>query len=154
MNDCQCTGPGWCERHQMLKTTALVRMCKTNKKYWDAWESGAGPGRYSAVASAAGTAPAPDGGPGTELTRLLAKVGIKYTENCPCKDRSRIMDAWGTRKCRDSIPQIVVWMREEAQKRGLPFLDIAAKGMILMAIRRAEKKERARKSLSDTASAV
>jgi hypothetical protein len=76
-------------------------------------------------------------GPGAELTKLLATVGIHYTAGCKCRDRSKKMDAMGVQWCRDNIDTIVDWMGEEAKKRHLPFMRIAAKLMAKRAIRRA-----------------
>ena len=44
-NGCECTIPtgGFCERHGVEKTPGLVNRCKTNLKYWLAWEEGRGP---------------------------------------------------------------------------------------------------------------
>jgi hypothetical protein len=44
---CECTGAGFCERHQMNKSETLYSMCKgtancadCGRKYWTAWEKG------------------------------------------------------------------------------------------------------------------
>jgi hypothetical protein len=79
------------------------------------------------------------GGPGTELKRLLAKVGIKATENCPCNSRAAIMDAEGCDWCEANIDTIVGWLRQEASNRGLPFLDAAGRLLVKRAIRNARK---------------
>lgn len=79
-------------------------------------------------------------GPGTELKQLLAKIGIVATPGCDCNKRAAYMDAnplW----CEDNIDQIVGWLREEAAKRGLPFLDVAGRVLVRRAIANARRKD-------------
>lgn len=42
---CQCTGAGWCERHQVHKSANMVRLCQKRGAYWEAWEKGTGIGQ-------------------------------------------------------------------------------------------------------------
>lgn len=41
---CCCSGPGWCERHQIDKSETMFRHCQLDRsesiKYWRAWEQG------------------------------------------------------------------------------------------------------------------
>jgi hypothetical protein len=83
--------------------------------------------------------PAPPPGPGTELKKLLAKVGIIAAPNCSCNARAAEMDARGCDWCEENIDTIVGWLREEATKRGLPFLDAAGRLLVKRAIRNARK---------------
>lgn len=85
--------------------------------------------------------PAPAHGPGTELKKLLKKVGITASPNCSCNARARTMDQWGCDKCEENIDKIVGWLREEATKRKLPFVDIAGRMIIKRAIKMARKSE-------------
>jgi hypothetical protein len=91
------------------------------------------------------TPPAPTHGPGTELKKLLKKVGITASPNCSCNARARTMDQWGCDKCEENIDEIVGWLREEATKRKLPFVDIAGRMIIKRAIKMARKSEIASK---------
>ena len=77
------------------------------------------------------------GGPGTELKKLLKKIGLAEQSSCQCKSRAQQMDANGPQWCRDNLDTIVGWLREEAQKRSLPFLETGARLMVKLAIRRA-----------------
>lgn len=77
--------------------------------------------------------------PGTALTALLSRIGITYTPDCPCRSRAAIMDAWGCDECERRIDEIVGWLREEADKRGLPFLDAAGRMLVRRAIKNARK---------------
>lgn len=83
-------------------------------------------------------------GPGTELKKLLAKIGIKATPTCSCNKRAQVMDEKGVQWCKDNIDTIVGWLREEATKRKLPFVDMAGKMLVKRAISLAEKAEKKR----------
>lgn len=81
------------------------------------------------------------GGAGTELTKLLKFFGIESTEKgCKCKSRAAKMDKNGVEWCANNIEKILDWLKEEAQKRKLPFLRTAAKVIVLRAIRNARAK--------------
>lgn len=85
---------------------------------------------------------APLRGPGTELKKLLAKAGITATENCSCNSRARRMDENEAREpgwCEAHLDEIVGWLREEATKRKLPFLDAAGRMLVRRAIKNARR---------------
>jgi hypothetical protein len=77
------------------------------------------------------------GGPGTELKKLLGKIGLAEQASCQCNSRAQQMDANGPQWCRDNLDTIVGWLREEAERRGLPFVETGARLMVKLAIRRA-----------------
>jgi len=83
----------------------------------------------------------PQRGPGQELKKLLAgwpfRIGAK--PNCSCNARARTMDEKGIAWCEANIDTIVGWLREEATKRRLPFVDIAGRLLVKRAIRNARK---------------
>jgi len=79
------------------------------------------------------------GGPGTELKKLLKRVGITATPNCSCNARARTMDERGCDWCEQNLDEIVGWLREEAAKRGLPFIDMAGRMLIKRAITNARR---------------
>ena len=82
---------------------------------------------------------------GAELARLLSRFGINAEEKgCKCKSRASHMDARGCDWCEANIDTIVGWLREEATKRGLPFLDVAGRMLVRRAIQNARRKEAAR----------
>lgn len=86
--------------------------------------------------------PAPTSGPGVELKKLLKRIGITATPNCSCNARARKMDEEEAREpgwCEAHIDDIVGWLREEATKRGLPFLDVAGRILVRRAIANARK---------------
>lgn len=85
-------------------------------------------------------------GPGTFLSKTLEKIGIKSSPTCSCKARARTMNEKGNDWCAENVPLIVSWLREEAEKRKLPFLDIAGTLLVKRAISlsRAAKKKQAK----------
>jgi len=87
---------------------------------------------------------APTHGPGTQLKKLLARVGITATPTCSCNARARRMDEEEAREpgwCAAHLDEIVGWLREEATKRGLPFVDMAGRVLVKRAISNARKAE-------------
>jgi hypothetical protein len=82
---------------------------------------------------------APAHGPGTELKKLLKLVGITASPTCSCNKRARTMDTNGVEWCEANIDTIVGWLREEATKRKLPFVDMAGRLLVKRAIRNARK---------------
>jgi len=81
----------------------------------------------------------PGFGPGTELKALLAACGITATEDCPCNKRAKIMNIWGPDGCDQHFDQIVGWLREEAERRAMPFVEPVARLVVSRAIRNARK---------------
>jgi hypothetical protein len=81
----------------------------------------------------------PANGPGTELKKLLARVGITATPDCSCNARAAEMDRQGVEWCEANLDTIVGWLREQAEARGLPFLDIAGRLLVRRAIQNARK---------------
>ena len=90
------------------------------------------------------TRPAPTYGPGTELSKLLKRFGIEPTPTCSCRAKAAQMDAWGCDECAkpERVDEVIAVMREEAGKRGLPFLDAAGRMLVRRAISRARAIER------------
>jgi hypothetical protein len=80
----------------------------------------------------------PQTGPGSELKKLLRRIGIDPTPTCSCNARALEMDSRGAAWCRENLETIVGWLREEAERRGLPFVEIAARGLVKLAIRRSK----------------
>jgi hypothetical protein len=78
-----------------------------------------------------------EGGPGTELSKMLKRWGITEEAGCECKSRAAKMDLWGPNECERRTDEIVGWMREEAGRRGMPFVEMAARWMVRTAIKRA-----------------
>jgi len=108
----------------------------------------------------------PSDGPGTQLKKLFQRLGIAPEAGCKCNARAAEMDRQGPQWCRDKIDRIVSWLRDEFERQKkshawravrhekdptkphpgplplplrLPFSKTAAKTIINLAIRRAEK---------------
>lgn len=98
--------------------------------------------------------PAPTHGPGTELKKLLKTwLRIEATPTCSCNARARKMDEEEAKEpgwCEAHLEEIVGWLREEATKRGLPFVDMAGRVLVRRAISNA-RKEAARAPQATTA---
>lgn len=82
-----------------------------------------------------------ENGPGTELKKLLKLIGITATPNCSCNQKAVMMNNWGADVCEQKIDTIVDWLKEEADKRKLPFIQTIAKMIVNKAIKNARKKE-------------
>jgi len=82
-------------------------------------------------------------GPGTELKKLLAgwPFYITSSPDCSCNRVAREMDAWGPDECEkpERSDYILAAMRENAQRRGMPFVDAAGRFLIKRAIKNARK---------------
>lgn len=89
--------------------------------------------------------PVEPAGPGTELKKLLKTwLRIEATPTCSCNARAAVMDQMEAREpgwCEAHLDEIVGWLREEATKRGLPFLDAAGRVLVKRAISNARKAE-------------
>jgi len=79
--------------------------------------------------------------PGTEMKALLARIGITASPTCSCNKRAQIMDEKGCDWCEEHIEEIDGWLAEEAKKRKLPYLSLAGRALIRLAIRRARKRD-------------
>jgi hypothetical protein len=81
----------------------------------------------------------PPSGPGTELKKLLSKVGITTKPGCACNKRARVMDEKGCDWCAENLSTITAWLKEEhaRQKIMLPFSETAVSLLVRYAIRRA-----------------
>ena len=85
-------------------------------------------------------------GPGTELLKMLDKpvkiLGFLLRINmngCGCAACARQMNAWGVAGCRERLDEITDHLQATAKRTKMPFNRPAAKALIEMAIRRAEK---------------
>jgi hypothetical protein len=80
---------------------------------------------------------------GTELKKLLQRIGITASPGgCSCNHRAAYMDNMGCPWVKDNLDLVVGWLEEEANKRGLPFVRMAGRGLVTLAIRLAESKAR------------
>lgn len=85
-----------------------------------------------------------EGGPGTELKALLKTwFGIQATPNCSCNARAKEMDERGVEWCEspEGMATILGWLREQAEARKLPFVELGAKILVKRAISAAKRKQ-------------
>ena len=80
-----------------------------------------------------------DGGPGTELTRIL-EWAFKEHKGCNCRSRAAAMDAWGPDGCEKRIDRIVGWLRKSAGIFGIVITDGMLKALVGKAIANARKR--------------
>ena len=81
-------------------------------------------------------------GAGAELKKILSWFRIRPNGKCRCNDHAAKMDTYGLDWCRRNTDTIVGWLREEAYRRRIPFVDAAGRVAVRWAIRRAAAAER------------
>ncbi len=59
----------------------------------------------------------PEVGPGSEMKKLLKKVGIEATPDCSCNARAVDMNVRGEEWCLDNLDLIVDWLEYESKRR-------------------------------------
>lgn len=80
-------------------------------------------------------------GVGYHLSRMFAWVGIRPSADCKCRSRANFMDARGPEWCEEHLPEIVGWLRESAEERGLPFIEAAAALLVRRAVAAARREQ-------------
>ena len=75
---------------------------------------------------------------GDILKTTIEYFSLKDDGKCGCEDHVRQMNEWGPDGCEQNLQTIVGWLKEAAEKRGLPFNRFLA----LLAIKRAIRKAR------------
>ena len=76
---------------------------------------------------------------GTELSKSLSWLGIKEEPGCSCASRKAQLNSWSADTCEAHLNEIVSWLREEAAKRRLPFVDAVGRLLVKRAIRAARR---------------
>lgn len=51
-------------------------------------------------------------GPGSELKKMLASLGVNPGPSCDCNAKAKQMDAWGVEGCKQNRETIIGWMRD------------------------------------------
>ena len=77
---------------------------------------------------------------GAALKSLLAKFLLVPQGDCGCSQHAAEMDRNGCDWCAENESIIVGWLREEATKRGLPFVDAAGRLLVRRAIANARRR--------------
>lgn len=74
-------------------------------------------------------------GPGTILTNMISTMGIKSTSNCSCRRHAIEMNDNGPDWCEANLPVILGWLKEESEKRRLPYIESVASMIVKRAIK-------------------
>ena len=125
MSDCRAACPipdgGYCARHALWKSPNWVRLCRARENYYQAWETGRGPGQFTG----APPLPRPPPGPGTVLRRLLGCHGFPLR---------KAMDAWGLNECAAHSAEIIACLTDRES-----MTDEAARRLLAIALNRARQ---------------
>jgi hypothetical protein len=78
-------------------------------------------------------------GPGTLLSNMIKSVGIVMTQGCSCRRHALEMNKKGNDWCSENVDTIVGWLREEAAKRKLPFIDAIGKLIVNRAVKKSRR---------------
>lgn len=78
-------------------------------------------------------------GPGTVLSKMIKSLGIVMSDSCSCRRHAIEMNTQGNDWCEQNIDTVVGWLKEEANRRGLPFVDMIGKLMVGRAIKKSRK---------------
>lgn len=78
-------------------------------------------------------------GPGTILAGMLSALGIRSAPNCACKRRAIQMNTEGPDWCEQNMDTILSWLKEESEKRKLPFIESIAKLIVQRAISKSRR---------------
>ena len=78
-------------------------------------------------------------GPGSILTGMIKTLGISSSSTCSCRRHALEMNDQGPDWCEQNMETILSWLRDEAKKRGLPFIDMVGKAMVQRSINRSRK---------------
>lgn len=80
-------------------------------------------------------------GPGTYLKAMFSWFFLNPTADCPCEQHAKQMDDWGPDGCLENLDTIVGWIREEAEKRRLPFSEKVVRRLVKICIWRARRQK-------------
>lgn len=78
-------------------------------------------------------------GPGTVLSKMIKSLGIVMSDSCSCRRHAIEMNTKGNDWCEQNMDTVVGWLRDEAKRRGLPFVDMVGKLMVGRAIKKSRK---------------
>jgi hypothetical protein len=78
-------------------------------------------------------------GPGTILSNMISTMGIKSSPTCSCRRHAIEMNTNGPEWCEQNMSTILSWLREESQKRSLPYIESVASMVVKRAIRTSKR---------------
>ena len=78
--------------------------------------------------------PFPGVGTGTQLSRLIARCGIKVEAGCGCKHYAAALDLRGPLWCIGHRGEIAGWLKNKSHKRNIRWRPVAVRALIWLAI--------------------
>lgn len=78
-------------------------------------------------------------GAGSILSGMLSTIGINSSPTCSCKKHIKEMNLRGPDWCESNLDTIVGWLKNEAEKRKLPFVEMVAKAIVRSAIKKSRR---------------
>jgi len=78
-------------------------------------------------------------GPGSILASMFSMIGIKSTPTCSCRRHALEMNKKGIEWCEENVETICGWLKQECEKRKIPYVDTVAKMVVNRAINKAKK---------------
>jgi hypothetical protein len=78
-------------------------------------------------------------GPGTVLSKMIKSLGIVMSDSCACRRHAIEMNQKGNDWCESNIDTILGWLKEEAARRRLPFVELIGRVMVNRAIKKSRK---------------
>lgn len=135
---CRCSAPGFCTRHQILKTPHLHQLCKTSVEQFEWWENNAQSGEPAESGNSTTTTEITFSkrrcrgcrsqrraqrntqnqlngfGPGSQLLKMYENAGVPHCQ--ACKELAVNMDHWGVEGCKERIDTIVQEIFPRAKK--------------------------------------
>lgn len=78
-------------------------------------------------------------GPGSILASMFSAIGIKSTPTCSCRRHALEMNRNGIEWCENNVDTICGWLKEECEKRKIPYVETVAKMVVNRAINKAKK---------------
>lgn len=110
----QCPGPGWCERHQVVKSPHWVKLCQTREDYFRAWEEGRGPGQQKPDVNAKPAVRKPGkNGWGDKVETFLQGLGITPERYVDIKEKFGLPPTCNCAGRKEWLNQVGRWWNGE-----------------------------------------
>lgn len=78
-------------------------------------------------------------GPGTILASMFSAIGIKSSPTCSCRKHALEMNKNGIEWCENNLDTICGWLKQECEKRKIPYVDAVARMVVNRAISKSKK---------------
>lgn len=77
--------------------------------------------------------------PGSILASMFGAIGIKSSPTCSCRRHALEMNERGIEWCEANIDTILGWLKEECEKRKIPWVETVARLVVNKAISKSKK---------------